>query len=164
MPLPAFKSNLAQLISLVQDPASAWYAPDTQIVLITPPPVDDNKRNAELASRTPARVPDRSAENTRLYALAVMEVGRAKGIPVVDAWTPMQAIRDAEGTFDRLLSDGLHLTADGYAVVTDAIKATISKGLPELHWERLGQVYPHWADVINEGALGKEFELPEGEK
>ena len=101
---------------------------------------------AELAARDPPRVPDRDAENTRLYAEAVKEVGKEHGVPVVDTWTPINALAEKEGSLDRFLSDGLHLTADGYAVVTAAITQTIASQLPELHWDRLGQIYPHWAD------------------
>lgn len=150
VPLAAFKANLTLLISLVHSPNSPYYSPATQILLITPPPVDAEKRNAELASRNPPRVPDRDAENTRRYAEAVKEVGRERGVAVVDTWTPINELAEKEGGFERYLSDGLHLTGEGYGVVTAAITAAITEHLPELHWDKLQQIYPHWAD----GELG----------
>lgn len=153
IPLPEFKANLTLLIDLVLSPASPYYSPSTQLLLLTPPPVDAPKRNAELASRAPPRVPDRDAEATRQYAEAVKAVGAARGVAVVDTWTPIDALARKEGSLDRFLSDGLHLTADGYAVVTEAVTAAISTHLPELHWDKLGQIYPHWADGEHTGFL-----------
>lgn len=150
VPIPAFKSNLTTLISLVHSPSSPYYSPSTKILLLTPPPVDDTKRNAELASRSPPRPADRDAENTRLYVEAVKEVGREHGVAVVDTWGAINKLAEKEGGLDRFLSDGLHLTGEGYAVVTAAITEAIVAHLPELHWDRLEQIYPHWAD----GQLG----------
>lgn len=43
------------------------------------------------------------------------------------------------------------------AEVTKAIELY----LPELHWDKLEQTFPHWTDVINKGALGEQFRAPE---
>lgn len=63
---------------------------------------------------------DRTSENTRLYAEAVKEVGKEAGVPVVDAWSAITkaAAKENDG-LDKFLADGLHLTADGYEVVTE---------------------------------------------
>lgn len=120
MTLERFKANLNTILDMLRLPSSPWHSPTTQLVLLTPPPVDDTTRNAELASRVPARVPDRDAERTRLFAEAVKDVGREGKVPVVDVWGRiMQFARDNEGgRLDKYLSDGLHLTAEGYRIVT----------------------------------------------
>ncbi|SCV69257.1 BQ2448_2277 [Microbotryum intermedium] len=149
-----FKATLHSIINLVKDSNSPWYSPTTKFLLITPPPVDADVRNNELASRIPARVPDRDTERTRLFAVAVLEVGQEAGIPVVDTWTAItqRAAQTPEG-LSKFLSDGLHLTADGYGVVTEGVATAIATRLPELHWDRLAEVFPAWTEIINEGAL-----------
>ncbi|GAA6059519.1 hypothetical protein JCM10212_006017 [Sporobolomyces blumeae] len=149
--IPDFKANLVTILNLVRDPSSPYYSPETIPVLITPPPVDADTRNNELASRNPPRVPDRDSERTRQFAVAVKEVATEQGVYCVDVWTAIDdKIKSGEGSMDKYLSDGLHLTADGYAVVTTEIAQLIIDHLPELHWDKLPQVFPHWADYIPE--------------
>lgn len=72
-----------------------------------------------MASRSPPRVPDRDSERTRLFAEAVKEVGEESGVTSVDVWTAiMKAATENDGGLGRYLRDGLHLSADGYGVVT----------------------------------------------
>jgi hypothetical protein len=94
---------------MVTSPTSAYYSPETRIILITPPPVNtkqwirpDNPRVFEAA---------------RSYAEAVKEVGEKENIPVADIWTPIfdGAGRSEEGC-EKYLSDGLHLNSNGYSV------------------------------------------------
>lgn len=128
MTLERFKANLNTILDMLRLPSSPWYSPSTQLVLLTPPPVDDGTRNAELASRTPARVPDRDAERTRQFAEAVKEVGAQGKVPVVDVWGRiMQFARDNDGgKLDKYLSDGLHLTAEGYRIATAGASPSLS--------------------------------------
>lgn len=42
---------------------------------------------------------------------------------------------------------------------TAEITKTILERLPELHWDALQMVFPGWADIVNNGALGPEFKL-----
>jgi hypothetical protein len=164
-----FKANLHSLMNLVKSPDSPYYSPTTKFLLITPPPVDAFIRNAELAAREPPRVPDRDSERTRLFAEAVKEVGMESGVAVVDCWTAITDAAADDGGLDKYLADGLHLTAAGYKVVTmgksvltprafscganafvslrAGIAAAITQRLPELHWDRLEQIFPHWADI-----------------
>ncbi|BGP37731.1 isoamyl acetate-hydrolyzing esterase [Rhodotorula kratochvilovae] len=150
MTIEHFKANLNTILDMIRLPSSPWYAPKTQLLLLTPPPVDDGVRNSELASRTPARVPDRDAERTRLFAEAVKEVGREGKIPVVDVWGRiMQFARDNEGgRLEKYLSDGLHLTAEGYRIVTAGISELLYAEYPHLYWENMEQRFPHWTHFI----------------
>ncbi|GAA6029483.1 hypothetical protein JCM8097_003702 [Rhodosporidiobolus ruineniae] len=147
--LARFKENLHTIVSLLRSPSSPYSSPSTKIVLITPPPVDGNKRAADLLARDPPRQPDRDVARTREFARAVEEVAKEVGSPSVDVWTAIdEAAKEDGGKLDRFLSDGLHLTPAGYRVVTDAIIATIERDLPELHWDKLEQTFPHWLHWI----------------
>lgn len=91
---------------MVKSPTSAYYSPETRIILTTPPPVNTKQWGS-----------DRVFETTRSYAEAVKEVGEKENVPVADIWTPMfdGAGRSEEGCA-RYLYDGLHLNSDGYNV------------------------------------------------
>lgn len=106
------------MISLLRSPSSPYYSPETNILLLTPPPVDAPTRNHELATREPPRSADRDVERTRLFSEAVKEVGVEAGLPTVDTWTAIDEAAKRDGDLGKYLSDGLHLSQDGYAVVT----------------------------------------------
>ncbi|GAA5932653.1 SGNH/GDSL hydrolase family protein [Sporobolomyces koalae] len=148
--LEDFKANLVTILDLVRSPTSPYYSPDAIPVLITPPPVDAKIRNDELTSRDPPRVPDRDSELTRQYAVAVHQVATEQNVHCVDVWNAIdtKAREEAGGKLDKWLSDGLHLTGAGYEVVTYEIAKLIIDKLPQLHWEKLPQVFPHWEELI----------------
>ncbi|ORY78422.1 SGNH hydrolase [Leucosporidium creatinivorum] len=156
-----FKANLHTLISLVRSPTSPHYSPSTKILLITPPPVDAEVRGADLMARDPPRVPDRDAERTRQFAEAVKEVGKEAEIPAVDAWSRINEAAERDGGLTKYLNDGLHLTAEGYKLVTVGVSEAIHEFISELHWDHIEQTFPHWADIPNLGALGPQFLAPD---
>ncbi|KAL8280992.1 hypothetical protein RQP46_006671 [Phenoliferia psychrophenolica] len=39
----------------------------------------------------------------------------------------------------------------------EQVAAAITVHLPELHWDKLEQTFPHWADIVNHGALGPQY-------
>lgn len=129
-------------------------------------------------------VPDREYERTHQFAEAVKEVAGERALPSVDVWTAIAEAAARDGGLERYLSDGLHLTAEGYAIVTNGeprfttpkiccylwndrlmsvsiaeITRTILEQLPELHWDNIPMVFPGWADIVNNGALGPEFKV-----
>jgi lysophospholipase L1-like esterase len=118
VPIDKFKANLEHLIAMVHDSTSEYYSPHTRILLLTPPPVGEAQRNADLASRNPPKQPDREWNNTKAYADAVKEVGKGKPkVGIVDIWEAIwgAAGKDVAG-LPEFLSDGLHLTVAGYEV------------------------------------------------
>ncbi|GAA6006397.1 hypothetical protein JCM10207_000627 [Rhodosporidiobolus poonsookiae] len=145
--LERFKQNLHTIASLFRSPASPYHSPSTQLVYITPPPVDAETRNSELASRDPPRGPDRDRERTRHFAEAVKAVAGEEGVPSVDVWSAITAKAERDG-LGKYLSDGLHLTREGYEVVTAEVIAMIERDLPHLHWDKLEQTFPHWTHHI----------------
>ncbi|KAM0792142.1 hypothetical protein ACM66B_004841 [Microbotryomycetes sp. NB124-2] len=158
--LERFKENLHAIIRLVKDPASPYYQKDAECLLITPPPVDAKVRAKDLLDRDPPRQPDRDAGRTRQFAEAVKQVAAEADVPVVDCWSIVNDAAQKDGSLDRFLRDGLHLSPDGYELVTEGVKEVITEKLPELHWNALRQTFPHWADIPNHGVLGEQFLVP----
>ncbi|KAE8352244.1 SGNH hydrolase-type esterase domain-containing protein [Aspergillus coremiiformis] len=155
VPLHVFKENLTRII---QHPVTV--AQNPHILILTPPPVNEYQLQGFDESKGNAH-PSRTAEHTKKYAEAVREVGSSLGVPVVDVWSafmsatgwkegePLPGSRDLPSLekFERFFTDGLHLTADGYRVVYDAIMETIQVNWPEQGPERLPSVFPPWTEA-----------------
>ncbi|KZS98929.1 SGNH hydrolase, partial [Sistotremastrum niveocremeum HHB9708] len=156
VPIPKFKSNLTHIIHRFTSTDSPFYSPETKIILMTPPPINTYQRGAELGARNPPQKLDREFNNTKAYADAVKEVAAAEGTVLVDIWEAVydKAGRD-EKALNKYLSDGLHFTPEGYAIVFDEIIKKISSELPELHHDNLKPVFPPWdqIDHKNPGSL-----------
>ncbi|KAJ7870241.1 hypothetical protein B0H13DRAFT_2062068, partial [Mycena leptocephala] len=117
------------------------------IILITPPPVNSSTCRP-LASRDPPLELDRLFDMTKQYAEGVKEAAAASKVVVVDVWTAMwKAAGENEQALARYLSDGLHLNADGYTVMYNALMATITAEYPELHYDNLQYVFPAWSEM-----------------
>ncbi len=89
VPLARYEANLAALVRAVRDPESPRYAPDTRVVLLTPPPVQPVRWAKALAGfmgSTEVQAPDRSLEESRRYAEGVKTVAGREGVAVVDVW------------------------------------------------------------------------------
>ncbi|KAG6841677.1 hypothetical protein C0991_008315 [Blastosporella zonata] len=133
VPLSKFAKNLKDWVDLVHSPKSEYYSPDTRIILITPPPVNTYQRSADLASRNPPCLLDREFETTRKYADAVKDVGREKGVAVTDVWAALwEAAGKDEPSLSKFMYDGLHLNAEGYEVLYEALITTIRESYPEV--------------------------------
>ena len=117
VPLERYRTNLRTLVHTVTAQDSPRYSPETRILLFTPPPVSEALWARRQAAKDPPRVLDRRFEVTRAYADAVREVAAEEGVHSVDVWTAIwtKAGRTEEG-LSEYLSDGLHLTANGYKV------------------------------------------------
>lgn len=97
LPPSHFKSNLQTLLS---HPRVASHA-RARIILITPPPVDERMLRATDAANIPGFSGlRRTARTTAMYAEAVREVGRERGVGVCDVWGGMvgrAGWRDGDG-------------------------------------------------------------------
>ncbi|KAG9318860.1 SGNH hydrolase-type esterase domain-containing protein [Chiua virens] len=137
VPRDRYKTNLTCLVNMVKSPTSAFYSPDTRVILITPPPVNTHQWTN-----------GRDFEETKLYAAAAKEVGAQVGVPVADAWTEIwEAAGRDEGACEKFLSDGLHLNAAGYEIVLNSITKIVEEEYPEIHHEKLQMVFIPWSDV-----------------
>ena len=123
VPVTKFISNLKHLVNLVQSPKSLYYSPETRIILITPPPVNTHQRRADLASRMPPLELDRLFDTTKQYAEAVKDAAREEEVGIVDIWGALwDGSGHEESKLNKYLSDGLHLTREGYMVRNEFIK------------------------------------------
>lgn len=105
------------MVDMVQSKASPRYSASTRIILITPPPINEHQRKEDLESRDPPLELDRVFDITKQYAEAVKEVGAEKQVAVLDVWTSLwEAAGKDQASLSKYLSDGLHLTAEGYKV------------------------------------------------
>ncbi|KAK4053767.1 isoamyl acetate-hydrolyzing esterase [Microbotryomycetes sp. JL201] len=150
VPLAEFKLNLQRMIDLLQNPVSPHHSPTTKLLLITPPAILASKW-ANFVSQTSGvqTSPDRSVEHTQQYVEAVKQVGLDRNVPVADVWEAMyEEAKENDMALDDMLYDGLHLTAKGYAIATEAIKATIATAYPELHWEKQTRLFPEWRTLL----------------
>jgi len=136
VPRDRYKTNLVHLVNMVKSPTSAYYSPDTRIILITPPPVNTYQWAA------------RGFAETKSYAEAVKEVGTQVGVPVADVWTEIwEAAGRDERACERFLHDGLHLNAAGYEIIFNSIMKIIEDKYPEIHHEKLQTVFIPWSEV-----------------
>ncbi|KDR81821.1 hypothetical protein GALMADRAFT_240048 [Galerina marginata CBS 339.88] len=148
VPLPKFSANLKHMVSLIKSPTSQYYSPSTRIILISPPPVNTLVRRADLEARNPPLKLDREFEVTRAYAEAAQKVAKEEGVGYVDVWTALwEAAGKEEKGLEKVLSDGLHLNAEGYRVLYDELMTTIEKDYPELHYDNLKPVFPPWNEI-----------------
>ncbi|KAJ7219125.1 SGNH hydrolase-type esterase domain-containing protein [Mycena pura] len=148
VPLPNFIENLKHMVWLVHSPESPYYSPSTKIILVTPPPVNTHQWGGNLASRDPPLALDREFETTRAYAKGVIEAAVVSKVSVVDVWTAIwKAAGEEEVALSKYLSDGLHLTPDGYTVMYEALMQTIQMEHPELHYDNLLYAFPRWDEI-----------------
>lgn len=155
VPLAQFAVNLRTLVRLVRDPASAYYAPETRVVLLTPPPINTHQLIHALPHRDPPKYElDRDSELTRRYAEAVVQVGREERVPVVDTWTMLyDAVGQKEENMAKYLVDGIHLNTEAHKLVYAALVKTIKDEYPEIHYDNLEMVYPRWQIINNDNYM-----------
>ncbi|GAY34690.1 hypothetical protein CUMW_012770, partial [Citrus unshiu] len=113
VPLHEYKHNLHSIVSFLKN---RW--PNTLVLLITPPPIDEEARLKHPYVENPTGLPERTNEAAGAYAKACIEVAGECGLPVVDLWTKMQQLADWKTAY---LSDGLHLNETGNRVVFEEV-------------------------------------------
>jgi len=113
VPLNEYKQNIHSIVSSLK---KRW--PKTRILLITPPPIDEEGRLRHPYVENPMGLPERTNEAAGAYAKACVSAAEECGLPVVDLWTKMQQLPDWENVY---LRDGLHLTPSGNRIVFDEV-------------------------------------------
>ncbi|PKU71505.1 GDSL esterase/lipase At5g62930 [Dendrobium catenatum] len=140
VPTEEYKQNLRKIVHHLKD-----CSPTMLVILITPPPVDENGRNeyARLLYGDKARkLPERTNEMTGVYANKCIELAQELNLPYIDLWSHMQETADWQKKF---LSDGLHLTPEGNAVVhEEVVRVLYNAGLRA---EDLPYDFPHHSQI-----------------
>lgn len=113
VPIDEYKRNLDSMLSFLK---GRW--PETTIILITPPPIDEAARLLSPYTENKQGLPERTNEAAGDYAKACLAVAAEHGVPSVDIWTKMQQV---PGWQKACLSDGLHLTEGGNMIVFEEV-------------------------------------------
>lgn len=125
IPLQQFKDNIERMIDMLQSKDSPHYSgSQTSIILFSCPPICVSQRKEDVAARLgPGIELDRSAERTKQFAEAMGQVAEKRKVGFVNVHDAMMqaAGPDPEQGLRKLLSDGLHLTAQGYQVRSFAL-------------------------------------------
>lgn len=146
VPLPEYKANLHKIVAHLKK-----LSDHTHVVLITPPPVDGQefvKFIRETYGDT-SGVPSRQNETTKMYAEECVKVGEESGVPVINLWSIFQETPNWQ---EKLLCDGVHLTAQGNIKVFDElIKFLDGPGLtPSLKYTDMAWDLPSFVDLGND--------------
>ncbi|KAL1333959.1 hypothetical protein HN51_062823 [Arachis hypogaea] len=140
VPIEDYKQNLRKIVLHLKE-----CSPTMQIVLITPPPVCEEGRHAyakSLYGENAMKFPERTNEVTGQYASACVETAKEIGVFSVDLWSKMQ---ETDGWQKKFLSDGLHLTPDGNAIVyQEVIKIFNEAGLSA---DNMPLDFPHHSEI-----------------
>ncbi|PWA82465.1 SGNH hydrolase-type esterase superfamily protein [Artemisia annua] len=116
VPLEEYKENLRKIVRHLKE-----CSPTMLIVLITPPPTDEEGRlefAKSMYGEKAMKLPERTNEVTGDYANGCVEVAKEFGVSSVNLWSRMQ---ETQGWQKKFLSDGLHLTPDGNKVVFEEV-------------------------------------------
>lgn len=162
VPLERFKQNL---IAIISHPLVKAQSP--KIILLTNPPVEETIIG-DLLREMGSTNETRKAKDAADYASTVREVGKETKTPVLDVWAAFMEktgwkLGDAvlpgskESGKDLILSDllydGLHLSANGYRLVFDALVKLIIETWPEQNASKM----PYSTKLPWELALGSSF-------
>ncbi|CAN0901196.1 GDSL esterase/lipase At5g62930 [Linum grandiflorum] len=153
VPLDEYKENLRKVVKHLKD-----CSPTMLVVLISPPPVDEAGRKAyatSLYGEKAMELPERTNEMTGVYALHCVELAKELGVLSVNLWSKMQ---ETEGWQKKYLSDGLHLTPEGNAVVFQEVM----KAFSENAWLSPAEMpfdFPHHSQIDGKNPE-KAFEHP----
>lgn len=143
------------LVKIAMHPAVQAHRP--QLILITPPPVEERLGLANDQEKG-INVVRRTAENTARYAEVVRQVGKELNVPVLDVWTafmeeagwkegeplPGSSSIEQNPVLVELLHDGLHLTGPAYKIIYKQMMELIEAHLPDQMPEKLPFVFPAW--------------------
>lgn len=125
-------------------------SPTMLVVLITPPPVDEDGRKAYarfLYGEKAMELPERTNEVTGIYANKCVELAKELQVPYIDLWSHMQ---EFPGWQKKFLSDGLHLTAEGNAIVHKEVVRVFRNA--HLRAEEMPYDFPHHSEIGRENA------------
>uniref|UniRef100_A0A2P2ISS6 Uncharacterized protein MANES_06G105700 n=2 Tax=Rhizophora mucronata TaxID=61149 RepID=A0A2P2ISS6_RHIMU len=140
VPVGGYRENLRKIVQHLKGCSSTML-----IVLITPPPVDEQGRMQfakSMYGEKAMEFPERTNEAAGVYARQCVELAKDLGIHSVDLWSKMQ---ETEGWEKRFLSDGLHLTPEGNAVVHREVVRVFSEA--GLSAEEMTSDFPHHSEI-----------------
>ncbi|XP_057951509.1 GDSL esterase/lipase At5g62930 isoform X2 [Malania oleifera] len=136
VPVEEYKENLRAIVHHLK-----VCSPSMLVVLITPPPVDEEGRK-EFALEKAMKHPERTNEVAGIYAKQCVDLAKELGVSSINLWSKMQ---ETKGWQKKFLSDGLHLTVEGNAVVhQEVVRVFTDAGLSAPH---MPYDFPHHSEI-----------------
>eukprot|EP01039_Chlorochromonas_danica_P005880 gene5880-6475_t len=145
VPLDEYEGNMRYIVQYIKK-----NLPQAALVLITPPPIFEEKLQFFNSAKGKPLLIDRTNERTLKYAEVVVALGNEYHIPVVNAWSAMEGSSASRGNY---LSDGLHLSSMGCEALFNEVKKVLLLHHPEWNpeimsmdmpeWSQFNTVYPH---------------------
>lgn len=127
VPVDEYEKNLRTIVTGI---GKLLKHPTTPIILITPPPLDEQAWDKfcrdEFGDRSP-----RSNESSKLYGERVKLVAKETGCCLVDSFSLLGG-NDGASSYGQSLEDGLHLSARGNQLLFNGLMEVISRDLPHL--------------------------------
>ncbi|GBC06828.1 hypothetical protein RclHR1_07070010 [Rhizophagus clarus] len=145
VPLERYKENLKQMINVIKDPDSPYHSSETRMLLITPPPIDE-----EALLKHRGKI-DRKSEISAKYAQTCVDLANELNVPVLNSWkliTDKVTLNNV--ALNDFLRDGLHFSSLGNETLFHEILDTIRKNWPELDPDNLKPLTPLWAELNHE--------------
>ncbi|EXB29623.1 GDSL esterase/lipase [Morus notabilis] len=105
VPIEEYKENLRKIVLYLKK-----CSPTVLVVLITPPPVDEEGRNEyarSLYGEDARKLPERTNEVTGVYAKQCVELAKEMGLRSIDLWSKMQEREGWQKTFLSQASEDL---------------------------------------------------------
>ncbi|XP_022922525.1 GDSL esterase/lipase At5g62930 [Cucurbita moschata] len=140
VPLDEYKDNLKKMVNHLKE-----YSPTTLVILITPPPVDEDGRNEyarSLYGDKARELPERSNEVTGLYAKQCLELAKEMGLLAIDLWSKLQ---ETEGWQKKFLRDGLHFTPEGNVILHQELEKVLNE--TSVSAAKLPLDFPHHSEI-----------------
>lgn len=102
VPLDEYAANLAELLDYIK----SCGVPDSKVVLVTPPPLDEERWKAHTGRKGR---PTRRLETTKKYVDRCFQIGQQRGITTVDAFNGLIK----EPNWRSFFAEGLHFSTVG---------------------------------------------------
>jgi lysophospholipase L1-like esterase len=129
VPVEEYGENLGKIIKSIRDLTKSSEDQTCEdsfpIIVMTPPPVDDETWKNELGRDDY----DRTNENGRKYGEEAKKVAKQLNCPVLDTW---ELLEGHTSNFSAHLSDGLHLSESGNRIIYEGLMDLIKKEYPHL--------------------------------
>ncbi|KAJ1999872.1 isoamyl acetate-hydrolyzing esterase [Coemansia thaxteri] len=151
VPIDEFRNNIVSMVKMVTCPESKYFAPDTKILLITPPPLGEQEAPAE-----------RTFASVKACADAVRDVAMQLSIPCVDFWSAMvsKVSEDGQGGYERFLWDGLHLNAAGNDLLFTSLMQAIRQHFPDMGPDTMLYALPDYRVISSdEEEMARQLQL-----
>lgn len=134
VPVEEFRVHLSTIIKTIRDSA-----PNAKVLLLTPPPVDEQARLQFCES---SALMDRSNAAVQRYAQAVIDIAAAERLEVLDIYAVLMQMEPQQR--HALFSDGLHFNTLGNEFVFNQLQTKIRLSFPRLDVDALPWPVPDW--------------------